>query len=154
VIAYDPCVVVEGVEALDHGGALRAQADFGSLIDVADVEENGVGIGLTPLADLCGATGEAAEVAVIAVVGRWQDVAVQIGGMKNGNRNGAALVGEKLGGNCGEKGALAEGAKKPASAERGCVNIHGMSVRSDSSQASNKKLREPSTTREGQAFFK
>ena len=100
--------------------------NFGALVDVADIEEERVGIGPPPLADLRGATGEAAEVGMIVVIDRGQDVAVQIGGVEDGDRDGVGRRRPRSGaGQRGQQRALPERAQKPAPAERGHVNVHG-----------------------------
>ena len=126
VIADDPGVVGERVEAADHGRAARAQADFGALVNVADVEEERVGIGALPLADLRGATGQSAEVGVVVVIDGGQDVAVEVGGVENGDGDGIGLARPKRSGQCGEQGPLPEQAQEPAPAGRRHVDVHGV----------------------------
>ena len=125
MVADDPGVVVEGVEAADHGGAVRAQAELGALVDVADVEEERVGVLALPLADLRGAAGEAAEVAVAGVVGGGQDVAVEVGGVEDGDGDSVGGLGPERYRQRGEQGPLPEQAQEAAAGGRGHEEVHG-----------------------------
>jgi hypothetical protein len=126
--ANHPGVVGKRVEATDHGRAAGVEAYFGALVYVADVEEDGVGIGAPPLTNLAGAAAEAAEVGVIVVIDCGQDVAVKIGGVKNGDGYGFRLAGPELGGKRGEQSPLPEHPQKPASTERGRVDVHELGL--------------------------
>jgi hypothetical protein len=91
VIAHDPSVVLEMIEQVDHQRAFVAEADVSALIYVTDVDQDRVGIFLLPVLDLCRATSQSAAIWTSVVVGRWQNVTVQIRRMQDRNTNRAGI---------------------------------------------------------------
>ena len=67
------------IEEIDHERAVRAQTDVGSLVNVADVDQERIPILPAPPPNLGGATREAAEVRISCVIVRGQNVSVEIG---------------------------------------------------------------------------
>ena len=79
------------IEELDHERAVGAQTDIGALINVADVDQDRISILPPPAPDLGGATRESAQVRVSCVIGRGQNVPVQIGSVKDRDLNDVAF---------------------------------------------------------------
>ncbi len=125
VVADDPGVVVEGVEAADHGGAAGAQADLGAPGRRRRCRGERVGVVAAPLADLRGAAGEAAEVAVAGVVGGGEDVAVEIVVWRMEMVTVLASAAPERRGERGGEGPLPEQAQEAAAGGRGREEIHG-----------------------------
>jgi len=82
-------------------------------------------------------------------------MAVEVGGMKQGDGDGMAFIGEELAGEGGEKCTVPEGAKEPASTERGREDVHGMSVggRSSALKPETNKKYETALDKEGRTGF-
>ena len=87
MITDDPRVVFEMIEQIDHQLALVAEADVGALIHVADVDQNRVRILLSPASDLRHAARQSAAIWVSVVVGRRQNMTVQIRRVQDRNTN-------------------------------------------------------------------
>ncbi len=114
VITDDPGVVLQRIEEANHERTLSREARLGALVNVADIDERPVRVFLLPAADLGGTTGQAAEIGAAAVIGSGQDVAVQIGGVKDGDRDRRAGIGKKSARQTGQQCALAESVQEMA----------------------------------------
>ena len=78
MIADDPGVVFQMIEKIDHERAVRAQTDVGSLVNVADINQDRIPILPAPAPNLGDATREATEVRISCVITRGQNVSVEI----------------------------------------------------------------------------
>ena len=87
MIADDPRVVFQVVKQIDHQFTLAAQPNLGALINVADVNQDGVTILSSPLTDLCDAARQSAQIGISGVIARRQNVPVQIGRVQDRNAN-------------------------------------------------------------------
>ena len=85
MIAYHPGVILEFVEEVDHDLAIAGTALRGALIDVPDIDQEGVGLGRLPLFNLRRAAGQTSYVFDSFVGFSGPDVAVQVGGIEDGN---------------------------------------------------------------------
>jgi hypothetical protein len=124
VIAHNPRIVGERIEAANHGRAPRFQAELGALVDVADVDEDGVRVRSPPLPDLGGATGQATKIGMTLIIDRGENVAVQIGRVQNGDGDGIRLLRPKRTRQRGEQGPLPECAQESAPAKRRHMDVH------------------------------
>ena len=105
------------------------------MIDVADIDEKGVGIFRAPAVDLRDAARHAAEVGAAVVVGGREDVTVEIGGVEDGDGN-------FIGGGCGlgAKGTREDAGRGGAAeeTEKGPTiwgsNIHAAAILTDESR--------------------
>jgi hypothetical protein len=87
MIAYDPGVIFEMIEQIDHQRALVSEADVSALVYVADVDQDRVGIFLLPAPDLRRAARQSAAICISIVVKGRQDMTVQIRCMQDRNTN-------------------------------------------------------------------
>lgn len=87
MVADDPGVVFQVIEEIDHEPAVCAQADLGSLINIARIDLDRVPILSAPATDLRCAAREAAEVWISRVICRRQNISVQIGGVEDRDLN-------------------------------------------------------------------
>ena len=85
MIPNQPGVVTEEIEELDHHPALIGEGELRALIDVADVDQERVGIFLAPAPDLGDAARHPAKIAAPAIIDCRQNVTVQISRVQNGN---------------------------------------------------------------------
>ena len=90
MIADDPGVVFQMIEKIDHERAVRAQTDVGSLVNVADVNQDRIPILPAPAPNLGDATREATEARISCVITRGQNVSVEIGRVENRDLNRVA----------------------------------------------------------------
>jgi len=75
------------IEQVDHQRPVRAQADVGSLIHVASIDQNRISILPPPPPNLRHATCESAEVGVPRVIACRQSVSVQVRRVQDRNLN-------------------------------------------------------------------
>ena len=87
MVADDPGIVTQVIKQIDHELTLAAQAYISALINITDVDQKGVPIATTPTADLSDAPSESAHVGCAIIIGSRQDMPMQVGRMKNGNRD-------------------------------------------------------------------
>ena len=79
------------IEEIDHQRAVRAQADIGALVNVADVDQDRISILASPSPDLSNAAREPAEIGVSLVIAGGQNVPVQIGRVQDRDANGIGI---------------------------------------------------------------
>jgi len=85
VVADDPGVVFQMIEQVDHQRAVCSQTDVGSLINVADVDQDRVLILPAPAPDLGCAARKATQICIPSIIGRGQNVSVQVGCVNDGD---------------------------------------------------------------------
>ena len=85
MVAQYPCVVAELSEQIDEEFPLVVVGLGGALVEVADIDEDGIRVLFAPSANLRGAAGEASDIAGAGVGGGGEDVAVEVGGVEDGN---------------------------------------------------------------------
>ncbi len=81
VVAESPCVVLEGFEKVYEVAAFGFVGEGGALVEIADIDKEGVCILFFPLTDLSGAACEAAEIGEAGVGFGGEDVAVKVCGV-------------------------------------------------------------------------
>jgi hypothetical protein len=123
VVTDDPGVVAEQIEKFDHDPAFIAESDLGPLIDIANIEEEGVGIVTSPKFDLGRAPGEAAQIGMAFVIERGQDMTMEIGRVEQAQPND---IGRRL--RRSQPTGSKEGAGRPAKqTEKGAAISRGNS---------------------------
>src|SRR3989442_1407763 len=75
------------IEEIDHQLAFAAQSDIGALIDIANIDQDGVVVLPAPSANLSNTPREAAHVRISVVVYCRKNMTMQIGRMQNGDAN-------------------------------------------------------------------
>jgi hypothetical protein len=93
VVANDPSVVFQMIEQVDHQLTLGAQANIGALINITHVDQDRVWILLAPIPDLRHATRQTAEVRIPVVIGRGQNVPMQISRVQDRDGDGVGIEG-------------------------------------------------------------
>src|SRR5436190_9397829 len=87
MIADNPCVVFEMIEQVDHQFAFAAQADFSALINIPDIDQDGISILSPPTPDLRNATRHSTTIRTSVVIGSWQNITVKIRRVENRDAN-------------------------------------------------------------------
>ncbi len=90
MVTEDPGVIFEVSEQIDEEAAVVVVTGGGALVEIADIDEEGVRVFLSPAADLGGAAGETSDFGFPAVAQGGKHVAVEVGGVDDGN---GAVVG-------------------------------------------------------------
>ena len=90
MVPDDPGVVIKEIEEIDHRPSLVPEPELRALIDVADIEQEGVWIFAAPGIDLGCAPGQAAEVGMALVIDRRQNMPMQIGRVQETQPNDIA----------------------------------------------------------------